>query len=180
MIYRRYKNEGGLVLEGIEIVPVHRLTENINSLNPFNGDSIKVMYYGEDVLKISDASGWLNEMEFLMGSIIYNVELPKFLQVKPQDLRRFAYDHKNVRDLVSICIFDNTRNCVFIRFNDSEFKYVQDRLYLALQDLSTVIDLISVECGLLQTNESKFSVSVKFGHKNGETSSLEMDVDVTL
>lgn len=176
MIYRRIKNEAGIVHEGIEIVPVDSLTENISSLNSFNSDSIKVQYSGDEVLRLLDAIGLLKEMEFLKGSISYSVELPEFLQVKPQDLRRLAYDHKKVRYLVTICVIDNTRDCVFLPSNDPEYKDVQHRLHLALQDLSSVMDLKSVECGLLQPDEDKFSVRVSFEHKNGETSNLVIEV----
>jgi len=178
MIYRRIKNEGDIVQDGIEIVPVDSLTESNNLLNQFNSDSIKVQYSGDEVLRILDASGQLNEKEFLKESISYSVELPEFLQVKPPDLRRFAYDHKKVRDLVDICIFDNTRDSIFLPFNDSVFRDVQHRLHVVLQDLSSVIDLISVECGPLQPGEGKYSVRVKFEYKNGETLVLVKDVDV--
>ena len=118
----------------------------------FNDDSIKVCF-----LKMEGET------------LFYDVEVPKLLRVRPPDLRRFAYDHKKVESLVANCVKDNAYRYAFEPLNESLLKNIEQELFVALQDLNSVLKLLSVECNLMpQGSPSDISVRVEFEHKNGE------------
>ena len=154
MIYRRIKY--GDMIEGIEIAPADESSSPISSYNYTNNDSIKVLFVRMD----GDA-------------IIYDVEVPKHLHVKAPDLRRFVCDHKKVEVLVANCIKDNLYKYRFDPLNESMLEDLQQVLFIALQDLITVIDPLSIECELMpQDTFGEISVSVNYGQKNGKLRTL--------
>lgn len=150
MIYRRIKL--GDIAECIEIVLEGEPSIQTTSTDLFKYDSIKVSL-----------------LEIEGETVIYYVEVPAPLSVKPPDLRRFAYDHKKVESLVVNCINDNSLGYNFEVLNESLLEKLQREIFVALQDLNSVIELLSVECN--QNPRSSFSdisVTVEFEQKNGE------------
>jgi len=148
MIFRRIKC--GQIAEGIEITPIEASSRESTSDDREKNDSIKVCFV---------------HME--EDTLLYDVEFPKNYQVKPPDLRRFAYDHEKVESLIAHCIHDNFARYAFEIVNDSLLERLQNELFVALQDLRTVMDLLSVECHPDNLGES-IEVQVSYEHKNGE------------
>ncbi len=152
MICRRIK--WGELVEGVEIVPKDEQSKPIASDDIFSGECIKVHFIKKEE-----------------ETLFYDVKVPKNFRVKPPDLRRFAYDHKKVESLVANCVKDNFVKYVFEPVNESTLRKLQSELFVALQDLSSVLDLLSVEC-YAESSLGAISVNVKFEHKNGELKTL--------
>ena len=117
MIYRRKKY--GDTVEGIEIVLANESSRQIVLDDLLNSDSICVRF-----------------LEMEGETLFYDVVVPKFLRVKPPDLRRFACDQNKVKSLVIDCVKDNSCGVIFAPMNDSLLKNLQQELFVALQDLS--------------------------------------------
>jgi len=162
MIYRRIKH--GQLVEGIEIVRADVPSRPIGSADSNDSDSIRVLFC---------------EMEG--ETLFYDVELPKQFQVKPPDLRRFAYDHKKVESLVVDCINDNAYRYVSEPQNESLLEKIEQELYVVLQDLNSVIDLLSVGCDLATADShNDISVRVEFEHKNGEHRCVIVNINLEM
>ncbi|MCP4611802.1 MAG: hypothetical protein GY845_24125 [Planctomycetes bacterium] len=149
MIYRR--RIIGDIDEIIEIIVDSKVANCKTLSETFNDNSIKVLL-----------------MEIKDNNKIYWVEIPKYLKVKPPDWRDLAYDHEKAKDLISTCVTDNFQHFIFEPLNDTTLNKLQDDLSIALADLSSVIDLISVECTSNQEEANSLRVMVTFEHKNGE------------
>ena len=110
------------------------------------------------------------------GYKIYNVEIPPYFKVKPPDWRDLAYDHAKVKNLIRNCVTDNCNHFIFEPTNENNLNRVRSYLYTPLTDLSSVIDLISIECTTNKESTNHFTVTVKFEHKNGEQNECVIDV----
>lgn len=148
MILRREKQ--GDFVEGIEILFPQEAIKQIPLCELVKNESIKV--------------------DFLMmegETLIYNVEIPGFLKVKPPDFRRYAYDHKKIESLIINCVNDNCQKYIYKSIEESLFKIIEQELLIALQDLNSILDVISVECQLTKEPQGYYSVKVMFEFKNG-------------
>ncbi|MEJ2635096.1 MAG: hypothetical protein P8184_07365 [Calditrichia bacterium] len=152
MILRRIKY--GDTIEGIEIVPEDERSKSIahDDISRDEGLMVKFIKEEEDV-------------------IFYYVHVPNNFRVKPQDLRRHAYDHKQVDSLVENCVKDNLGEHIFEPLSESTLKRIQSDLSAALQDLSSVLDLLSVECQA-GSSPGTISAEVKFEYKNGQSKAI--------
>ncbi|MCU7811851.1 MAG: hypothetical protein KZQ77_11555 [Candidatus Thiodiazotropha sp. (ex Notomyrtea botanica)] len=151
MILRRIKF--GQFVEGIEIIPADGQLYSFANGELFGDESVKVSF-----------------LEDNKDSHIYQVNIPKQLRVKPQDLKRFAYDHEKVVSLVVNCITDNLAEYTFETQNERTLDNLKQELLVALQDFSTIMQLISVEC--CAGSDDKKVVTVIFEYKNGEAREL--------
>ncbi len=108
--------------------------------------------------------------------VVYHVLLPDTLTVQPVDWRRFAYDHSKVAELLSVCVRDNVLPMIFEPRSDDLREVAETTLTVALGDLSSVFDVLSVRCespeppGLLVTIEGE--------HKSGERRSYVVRVEL--
>lgn len=168
MIYRRrikYDN-----LESIEIVLTKDISKQI-SLVDIQDDSIEVVMLRTEMDEDSAEDGILK-----IGTQIYNVDIPDYMRVKPPDWREFAYDHKEVERLIQVCVNDNVLTYIFEDLNPSMLKKMDLTLTKALEDLNSIIDLISVKSQVFGS-PGKLSVCVIFSHKNGESKDLVIPVE---
>jgi hypothetical protein len=136
--------------ESIVIEPIGDLPQQINFKDLFKEDAIWVYF---------------SHMEG--ETKIYSVSLPEYFRVKPPDLRIFNYDHKQIEDLIINCLKDNcVSELTFESRSRSLLNTLEHRLFVALQDLNSVLDLKSIKCNLETSGD--VSVNVEFEHKNGE------------
>ena len=103
MIYRRIKFGD---IEGIEIVLVDEPSRQITSDDLFNGDSVKVCF-----------------LELEGETLIYDVEVPKLLRVKPPDLRRLAYVKKGVKSAYGLTDIILINNCLVDKHRRAYCRY---------------------------------------------------------
>ncbi len=96
----------------------------------------------------------------------YAVDIPGHLFVQPVDWRRFAYDHRKIQELLNDCIHDNVVSFGFAENVTIVPDEIQQCLEMALNDLSSVVDLNAVECD--SPSEGQLQVTVDVDHKNGE------------
>jgi hypothetical protein len=156
MIYRR--RIIGAKQERIEILPAANTANNKTLKNAFGDTAIKIVF-----------------LETTDNCHIYDVDLPDAFTVKPPDLRDLAYKHDIVENMVKTCVSDNLTGFMFDAWDEKAPKNMSRRLFEALFDLSTVIDLISVNCEPDNLNDSGLIVSLEFEHKNGERKMLQIN-----
>ena len=77
---------------------------------------------------------------------VYEVELPNGYVIRPVDWRRFACDSPLVEKLLATCVRDNLADAVFSPWTESSREATVERLVLALQDLSSMLDVRLVTC----------------------------------
>jgi len=157
IIYRR--RIIGDIKEKIEISVDTDVASSKTLSETFDDDSINV-----SLIEIKD------------DNMLYSVELPIDLRVKPPDWRDLAYDHAKVVNLINTCVTDNCRNFIFEPVNDTTLKGLQNVLSIALADLSFVIDLISVEINTDQEKYDSLEVIIIYEHKNGELKHLNIKI----
>jgi hypothetical protein len=126
----------------------------------FDNNSIKIYLVGKE----NDA-------------YIFYVNLPEGLKLVPPDMREMAYDHESVEEMVKSCVKDNIKIFSHEVINAALFKRVERALGLALLDLKSTIDLVSVECKQADNAKSYF-ILVSFEHKNGERKCLQLRNEV--
>jgi phage tail sheath protein FI len=76
---------------------------------------------------------------------VYSVMLPDGYVVRPVDWRRFALDEPKMRELLSHCVRDNLAEAVFEPWSSTLADRVLPPLKLALQDLSSMLDVVDVQ-----------------------------------
>ena len=108
------------------------------------------------------------------NTLIYYVELPKELGVIPPDWRDLAYEHVKVEKLVYTSVMDNLKlsGFIFEPLNADSIRNLKNILSIALKDLGSVIDLISVEIDTNEQASDQVNIVVLFDYKNGETKQL--------
>jgi hypothetical protein len=101
----------------------------------------------------------------------YEIDLPDTFVLKPPDLREFAYEHDIVNEMIKAYIKDNVEMYMMDLITQELFDKIRKTLHLALSDLSSIMDLISVDCE--SGNEpGSYRVSVIYEYKNGERNVL--------
>lgn len=107
--------------------------------------------------------------------IIYKIDIPEFLSVKPPDWRDMAYDHKEIKNLIQKTVIDNSQTFVFEPLTEETIKKVENKLILVLGDLKSVIDLIAVKCEVDKDYPNNIKIEITFEHKNGEHQKYVID-----
>ena len=95
----------------------------------------------------------------------YEVGLPTGWRVKPSDLRRFAYDHEKVTQLLVACAQDNMRTFVFEPLSSEVMDRMVGVVETAVHDLSSVFDLRAVTC---ERDQDGLLIHLEGDFKNGE------------
>jgi len=139
------------LIQGIEIIPCEARSQDDVQVPLSRNEAIKVQYVDTD-----------------KGDVLYEVELPEGLCVKPADLRYLAYDHKEVAKLVGQCVSDNMQSFEFQPLDTTFFEKVKATLGQALQDLVSVMDLVSIECRTQDESPNEYTIEVVYEQKNGE------------
>ena len=75
---------------------------------------------------------------------VYSIVLPDGYAVRPVDWRRFALDEPKMRELLAHCVRDNLVDAVFEPWSSELADRVLPPLRLALQDLSSMLDVVDV------------------------------------
>jgi hypothetical protein len=76
---------------------------------------------------------------------VYRVALATGYAVRPVDWRRFATDELKVRAMLTRCVRDNLAEAVFEPWSPALADRFVPRLTLALQDLSSMLEVIHVQ-----------------------------------
>jgi hypothetical protein len=97
---------------------------------------------------------------------IYTVSNWTDYAVTPVDWRRFAYEHGQVKDLLTRCVRDNWTVYIGAALNDSLLNGLRSHLTVALGDLSTLFDVHDVACE--RGDGDALTVTVTGEHKNGK------------
>ena len=139
------------LIQGIEIIPCEAMSQHEVKAPLSRNEAIKIQYVDTD-----------------KGDVLYEVELPEGLCVKPADLRYLAYDHEEVAKLVEQCVSDNMQSFRFQPLDATFFEKVKTTLGQALQDLVSVMDLVSVECRTQEGPPDEYTIEVVYEQKNGE------------
>ena len=158
MIFRR--RFSNVTKDCIEILPRLNLSDEKTVREAFGNKSIKIY-----LIDIED------------DAYIFYVNLPESLKLIPPDLREMAYDHESVEEMVKSCVKDNLKYFHHEVINSALFKRVERALGLALLDLKSIIDLVSVECKQADNAKSYF-ILVTFEHKNGERKCVQLRNEV--
>jgi hypothetical protein len=109
---------------------------------------------------------------------VYELELPEGYVVRPIDWRRFGADPERVRALIVNCVRDNTVDAVFEPWTGVFRAQIAARLELALKDLSSMIEVVSV--GLDSSQEpDQAMVSVEYADWQRRVHHLQLLVVVS-
>lgn len=118
---------------------------------------------------------WSGQDDDANGIRAYGITLPGNVLVRPVDWRRFAYDHEKVAALIRSCACDNF-GLAYCDLDFSAEEYVgrfENVLMRALQDLSSIFDVKSVKCELLN---DRALTEVTGDFKNGEAACICIDL----
>jgi hypothetical protein len=97
--------------------------------------------------------------------MIYTIELPDDVDIRPADWRRIAYDHDAIGQLLGATMWHNCRPYDFEPLTPELLKRIEAAQRIAMRDLATVFDVDSVECAA--TPDGLLEVTVSGQHKNG-------------
>jgi hypothetical protein len=100
------------------------------------------------------------------AGMVYLIDLPDGIEVRPAEWRRIAYDHSAIGQLISATVRQNCSLLDLEPLGPDRLRRTEAWLRIALRDLATVFDIQTVDCAL--TSEGGLEVSVTGEHKNGE------------
>lgn len=106
--------------------------------------------------------------------VLYSIELPDGLVVRPADWRRIVHDHSAVAKLVGATVRHNCNLIDLELLTPELMRQTEVDLHIALGDLSSVFDVESVLCAISHGDLLEVTVSGK--HKDGERTSIALQV----